>query len=112
MQRYDLKMHGFSPSSMDEAEAGYWVEFSVAADRIEKLEKALKKLTNAVGSTALCYDWCEAKNHEDDPTPNPYCDCGMCDLIDRADEAQLLLNELCTCGGKTLHENGCASLEP
>lgn len=77
--------------------------------RIVTLENALKKLIGAVGRSVVCHNWCEANNH-DDVTPNPYCDCGACDTIDAADEAQLLLDELCTCGGEILHEKGCAAI--
>jgi hypothetical protein len=112
---------------MEEDPTGRWVNFSDSADRIEALEKALKAVVHAVGLATLCADWCPALTHEDDPIPNPYCECGACDLIDRADEAQLLLNELCTCtpskhyvfcvgedectcGDSPKHDKGCNSL--
>ena len=73
-------------------------------------------------------EWCESLKHEDDKVPNPYCDCGMCELIDFANEAHdKLLVELCTCspsnhyvfceggdkcqcGDTPKHEDGCACL--
>jgi hypothetical protein len=127
MKRYKLAQHGFSPSTMEEDPTGIFVRFSDSADRIERLEKALKALVHNVGTSVICHDWCEALKHEDDPTPNPYCECGMCDLIDRADEAQDLLDELCTCtpskhfvfceggdkcicGDRIKHEDGCAAI--
>lgn len=127
MQRYSLRMHGFAPSQMEEDPTGYWVKFSESADRIEKLEKALKALVHNIGTSVVCHDTCESLQHDDDPVPNPYCDCGMCDLIDKANEAQLLLDSLCTCtpskhylfceggdscgcGDHTKHQKGCAAV--
>ncbi len=98
-------------------------------ERIEKLESSLKALLAHVGASVVCHDWCEANKHEDDPTPNPYCDCGACDLLDRANEASRLMDELCTCtpskhyaycnedekcqcGNHPKHEEGCESLAP
>jgi len=117
MKRYSTAPHGLFPDSMEEDSCGRWVAYSDSADRIEQLEKAVKRLVGSVGRTVVCHDWCESFKHDDDPTPNPYCDCGMCALIDIADESHELLEELCTCGASqnplqiTKHEDGCNCLD-